>query len=132
MPRVSREALPGEGLGLLLGAPRQQVAPGRVAEGAGHGPCGDPAATAGERVLEGATAEKQVWGAVDPAHPHGARSAGSLPACAGRRRTRRTPRNVVGRPLCLLVRMRRPHQAGILSNCRRHATLWRTTGVAVR
>ena len=32
-----REALPGERLGPLLGAPRQQVAPGRVAEGAGAG-----------------------------------------------------------------------------------------------
>ena len=30
-----REAVPGERLGLLLGAPRQQVAPGGVAEGAG-------------------------------------------------------------------------------------------------
>ena len=67
-----------ERLGLMLGAPRQQVAPGRVAEGAGQGPCGDPAATEGERVVEGATAERQVRGAVDPAHPHGARSVGSL------------------------------------------------------
>ena len=41
----------------------------------------------------------------------GPRCVGSLPACARRRRTRRTPRNTVGRPLCLLVRMRRPHQA---------------------
>ena len=29
----------------------------------------------------------------------------------GLRRTRRTPRNAVGRPLCLVVRVRRPHQA---------------------
>ena len=69
VPCVSREALPGERLGLQLGEPRQQVAPGRVAEGAGKGPCGDPAATEGERVVEGATAERQVRGAVDPAHP---------------------------------------------------------------
>ena len=68
MPCVSRAALPGERL--VLGVPRQQVAPGRVAEGAVKGPCGDPAATEGERVVEGATAERQVWGAVDPAHPH--------------------------------------------------------------
>ena len=73
-----REALPGERLGPLLGVPRQQVAPGRVAEGASQGPCGDPAATEGERVVEGASAERQVRGAVDPAHPHGARSVGSL------------------------------------------------------
>ena len=111
VPRVSREALPGERLGLLLGAPRQQVAPGLVTESAGQGPCGDPAASEGERVLEGATAERQVRGAVDPAHPHGARGVGSLPACVGRRITRRTPRDAVGRPFCLLVRMRRPHQA---------------------
>ena len=58
-----------ERLGLLLGVPRQQVAPGRVAEGAGQGPCVDPAATEGERVVEGAAAERQVWDAVDPAHP---------------------------------------------------------------
>ena len=106
---ASREALPRQEL--LLGGPRQQVAPRRVAEGAGQGPCGDPAATEGERVVEGAAAERQVRGAVDPAHPHGARAVGSLPACAGRRRTRRTPRNAVGRPFCLLVRMRRPHHA---------------------
>ena len=64
--------VPGERLGLQLGAPRQQVAPGRVAEGAGQGPCGDPAATEAERVVEGAAAERQVRGAVGPAHPHGA------------------------------------------------------------
>ena len=41
--------------------------------GAGQGPCGDPAATEGQRVVEeGATAERQVRGAVDPAHPQGA------------------------------------------------------------
>ena len=62
MSCVSREALPGERLGLLLGAPRQQVALGRVAEGASQGPCGDPAATVGERVVEEATAERQVRG----------------------------------------------------------------------
>ena len=39
----------------------------------------------GERVVEGATTERQVLGAVDPAHPHGARRVGSLPTCAGRR-----------------------------------------------
>ena len=87
-PCVSREA--------LLGVPRQHVAPGRVAEGASQGPCGGSAATEGERVVEGAAAERQVRGAVDPAHPHGAWGVGSLPACAGRRRTRRTPRNAVG------------------------------------
>ena len=109
MPCVSREALPGERLALLLGAPHQQVAPGRVAEGANQGPCGDPAATEGERVVEGATAERQVRGTVDPAHPQRARGVGSLPACAGRRRTRHTPRNAVGRPQCLLL-LRRPRQ----------------------
>ena len=111
VPCVSREALLGERLCLRLGVPRQQVAPGLVAQGAGQGPCGHPAATEGERVVESATTERQVRGAVDPAHPHGARGVGSLPGCAGRRRTRCTPRNAVGRPLCLLVRMRRPHQA---------------------
>ena len=83
MSCVSREALPGERVGLLLGVPRQQVAPGRVAEGACQGPCGDPAATEGERVVEGAAADRQVPGAVDPAHPYGAHGVGSLPACAG-------------------------------------------------
>ena len=71
MPCVSREALSEERLGLLLGVPRQQVAPGCVAECAGQGPCGNPAATEGERVVDGATAERQVRGAVDPAHPYG-------------------------------------------------------------
>ena len=56
-------------LGLLLAVPRQQVSPGGVAEGASQEPCGDFAATEGERVVEGATAERQVRGAVDPAHP---------------------------------------------------------------
>ena len=51
MPCVSREGLPGERLRLLLGVPRQQVAPGRAADGAGQGLCGDPAATEGERAL---------------------------------------------------------------------------------
>ena len=44
VPCVSREAMPGETLGLVLGILRQQVAPGRVAEGArqgGQGPCVD-------------------------------------------------------------------------------------------
>ena len=41
MPCVSREALPRERLGLLLGVPRQQVAPGRVTENGGQGPCVD-------------------------------------------------------------------------------------------
>ena len=45
-----------------------------------EGPCGYPAAAEGERVVEGATTERQVRGAVDPAHPHGARRVGSLPA----------------------------------------------------
>ena len=111
MPCVSLEALLGERLGLLLGVPRQQVAPGRVAESGGQGPCVDPAATESERVVEGATVEMQVRGAVDPAHPHGTRDVGSLPACAGRRRTRRTSRNAVSRPLYLLVRMGDTHQA---------------------
>ena len=70
--------------------------------------CG-PAATEGERVVEGATTERQVRGAVDPAHSHGTRGVRSLPACG--RQTHRTPRNAASRPLYLLVRMRRPHQA---------------------
>ena len=45
VPCVSREALPGERLGLLVGAPRQQVAPGREARGCWPGtvcgPCGN-------------------------------------------------------------------------------------------
>ena len=56
-------------MGLLLAVPRQQVAPGREAQGASHGPCGDDGALERERVVEGATAERQVRGAVDPAHP---------------------------------------------------------------
>ena len=68
-----------ERLGLLLGVPRQQVAPGRV---------------------------------------------------AGRRRTRRTPRNALGPTLVSPGASASP-SPGILSNCRRHATRRRTTGVAV-
>ena len=41
VPCVSREALPGERLGLVLGVRRQQVAPGRVTENGGQGPCVD-------------------------------------------------------------------------------------------
>ena len=111
VPCVSREALPGERVGLLFGATRQQVAPECVAQGAGQGLCGDPAATEGERVVEGASAKRQVRGAVDPAHPRGARGVESLPACAGRRRTRRTPRKRCRETLVSLGAMRRSHQA---------------------
>ena len=83
-----------------------------MAEGANQGPCGDPAATEGERVVEGATAERQVRGAVDPAHPQGARGVGSLfPPVPDGAEPVAHRENGVGRPLCLLVRMRRPHQA---------------------
>ena len=61
---------PERGWDFCSGAPRQQVAPGRVAESGGKGPCGDPAATEGERVVESATAEMQVRGAVDSVHPN--------------------------------------------------------------
>ena len=130
VPRVSREALPGEWLGHLVGAPRQHVAPGRVAQGAGQGPCGDPAATEGERVMGGATAERQVRGAVDPAHPHGARGVGTLAACAVRHRTRRSPRKRC-RPTLVSPGANASPSPSILSNCTPPATRRRSTGVAV-
>ena len=83
VPCVSRE----ERLGLLLGVQRQQVAPGRVAQGAGWGPCGGPAATEGKRV-------------VARAFPQSARCWISSRLCRPRP-TRRSPRNAVGRPLSL-------------------------------
>ena len=57
-------------LGLLLGVPRQQIAPGRVAESGGQGPCVDFAATEGERAVEGATqnCDKDVPSSFRTAH----------------------------------------------------------------
>ena len=104
VPCVSREALTGERLGHHVSRLRQEVWP-RV-------PARDRVGTLLQLKARGWWKElPQVRGAVDPAHPGGVRGAGSLPACARRRRTRRTARNAVGRPLCLLVRVRRPHQA---------------------
>ena len=76
-----------------------------MAEYAGQGPCGHPAATEGERVVEGATTER---------HPHRARGFGSLPTCAARRRTVVNCETLLAGPLCLLVRMRRSRQAPYL------------------
>ena len=47
MPCVSHEALLGVRVGLLLGVPLEQVAPGREAQGSDQGPCERPAAEAG-------------------------------------------------------------------------------------
>ena len=62
-----------------------------------RGPCGHPAATEDEMVVEGAATERQVWGR--RLIPRISMERGVLdlfPPCAGRRRTPRTPRNAVG------------------------------------
>ena len=69
VPCVSREALPGERLGLLLGSTTSAGCTRTSGRGCRPGSVWDPVATEGERVVEGAAAERQVRGAVDPAHP---------------------------------------------------------------
>ena len=107
MPRVSRETLPGERLGLLLRVPCQQTAQGCVAQGAAQGaahrPRVNPQTARSQLVVEEVAPERQVQGAAGPAHCCGTRHARPFPARGGRWSAPRPPGDAGDRPEHLLV-----------------------------
>ena len=120
VPCVSREALPGEILGLVLGVPRQQVAPGCVAEGArdrvgtllqlkARGWWKEPAPRGRSRapLIPRIPVERGVLGLFPPV-PDGTEPVAHR-------------ENAVGRTFVSSGANALP-SSGILSNCRRHAT----------
>ena len=86
VPRDSRQTLPGERLGLLLGAPRQQTAAARAAQSTAQRPRVNLQTAQSQGVVEGVAGEVQVQGAADPTHFPATRGARPFPV-RGRRRS---------------------------------------------